>query len=55
MLILISYEDIETSLIEKESGFCYFCYTQGAKIKKSHSLLNIAVAEENPRNWEVDT
>ncbi len=48
----ISYEGIEMkkSPIENESGFSYFCYAQGAKIKKSahHLFLNIAVVKKIP-------
>src|SRR6266487_710918 len=47
---------MKTSSVKKKSGFCYFYYTSGDKIKKNagHLLLDIAVTEENPGYWKVD-
>ncbi len=53
---LISYLEMKTSSVKKESGFRYFYYTSGDKIKNNarHLLLDIAVTEENPGYWKVD-
>jgi hypothetical protein len=53
---LISYLEMKTSSVKEKSGFRYFYYTSGNKIKNSarHLLLDIAVTEENPGYWKVD-
>lgn len=53
---LISYLEMKTSSVKKKSGFRYFYYTTGDKIKMHarHLLLDIAVTEENPGYWKVD-
>jgi hypothetical protein len=53
---LISYLEMKTSSVKEESGFRYFYYTSGDKIKKNarHLLLDIAVTEENSGYWKVD-
>jgi hypothetical protein len=61
--IEISYEnsliylEMKTSSIKIKSGFRYFYYTSGTKIKTNakHLLLDITVTEETPRYWKVDT
>jgi hypothetical protein len=47
---------MKTSSVKEKSGFRYFYYTGGDKIKNSarHLLLDIAVTEENPSYWKVD-
>ena len=52
----ITYLEMKTSSVKEESGFRYFYYTSGDKIKTDarHILLNIAVTEEIPRYWKVD-
>lgn len=53
---LISYLEMKTSSVREKSGFRYFYYTSGDKIKNNarHLLLDIAVTEENPGYWKVD-
>lgn len=53
---LISYLEMKTSSVKEESGFRYFYYTSGNKIKNNarHLLLDIAVTQENPGYWKVD-
>jgi hypothetical protein len=53
---LISYLEMKTSSVKEKSGFRYFYYTRGDKIKNNarHLLLDIAVTEENPGYWKVD-
>lgn len=53
---LISYLEMKTSSVKEKSGFRYFYYTSGDKIKNNarHLLLDIAVTEENPGYWKVD-
>ena len=52
----ITYLEMKTSSVKEESGFRYFYYTSGDKIKTDarHILLNISVSEETPRYWKVD-
>jgi hypothetical protein len=52
----ITYLEMKTSSVIEKSGFRYFYYTGGDKIKSDarHLLLNIAVTEEIPRYWKVD-
>lgn len=60
--IEITYEDsliyleMKTSSVKTKSGFRYFYYTSGGKIKTNakHLLLDITVTEETPRYWKVD-
>lgn len=53
---LIYYLEMKTSSVREKSGFRYFYYTSGDKIKNNarHLLLDIAVTEENPGYWKVD-
>jgi hypothetical protein len=53
---LISYLEMKTSSVKEKSGFRYFYYTSGDKIKNNarHLLLDIAVTEENPGYWKVE-
>lgn len=53
---LIAYLEMKTSSVKEKSGFRYFYYTSGDKIKKNahHLLLDIAVTEESPGYWKVD-
>jgi hypothetical protein len=53
---LISYLEMKTSSVREKSGFRYFYYTSGDKIKNNarHLLLDVAVTEENPGYWKVD-
>ena len=52
----ITYLEMKTSSVKEESGFRYFYYTSGDKIKSDarHLILNIAITEESPRYWKVD-
>jgi hypothetical protein len=52
----ITYLEIKTSSVTGKTGFRYFYYTVGTKIKTDarHVLLNVAVTEESPRYWKVD-
>jgi hypothetical protein len=47
---------MKTSSVKEKSGFLYFYYTSGDKIKNNarHLLLDIAVTEENPGYWKVE-
>jgi len=53
---LTSYLEMKTSSVKEKSGFRYFYYTSGDKIKNNarHLLLDIAVTEENPGYWKVE-
>jgi hypothetical protein len=53
---LVAYLEMKTSSVKEMSGFRYFYYTSGDKIKKNahHLLLDIAVTEESPGYWKVD-
>ena len=53
---LISYLEMKTSSVREKSGFRYFYYTRGDKIKNNarHLLLDIAVTEESSGYWKVD-
>ncbi len=53
---LTSYLEMKTSSVKEKSGFRYFYYTTGDKIKINarHLLLDIAVTEESPSYWKVD-
>ena len=53
---LISYLEMKTSSVREKSGFRYFYYTKGDKIKNNarHLLLDIGVTEENAGYWKVD-
>lgn len=52
----ITYLELKTSSVKEKSGFRYFYYTRGNKIKSNarHLLLNIAVSEESPKYWKID-
>jgi hypothetical protein len=52
----ITYLEMKTSSVKEKSGFRYFYYTGGDKIKANarHLLLNIAITEETPRYWKID-
>jgi len=47
---------MKTSSVKEKSGFRYFYYTVGDKIKTDarHLLLDITVSEETSRYWKVD-
>ncbi len=53
----ITYLEMKTSSVKLNSGFRYFYYTKGDKIKSDarHLLLDVAVTEESPRYWKVDS
>jgi hypothetical protein len=52
----VTYLELKTSSINEKSGFRYFYYTSGNKIKSNarHLLLNISVTEESPKYWKID-
>jgi hypothetical protein len=52
----ITYLEMKTSSIKKESGFRSFYYTSGSKIKANarHLLLYILVTGENSRYWKIE-
>jgi hypothetical protein len=52
----ISYLEMKTSSVKVKSGFRYFYFTSGDKIKNDahHLLLDVAVTQENPGYWKVD-
>ena len=54
---LISYLEMKTSSVREKSGFRYFYYSSGDKIKHDarHLLLDITVTEENPGYWKIDS
>ena len=47
---------MKTSSVKEKSGFRYFYYTSGNKIKSNarHLLLNISVSEESSKYWKID-
>lgn len=53
----VIYLEMKTSAVKTNSGFRYFYYTGGDKIKTNakHLLLDITVTEETPRYWKVDS
>jgi hypothetical protein len=53
---LVAYLEMKTSSVKEKSGFRYFYYTSGEKIKQNarHLLLDIAVTQENPNYWKAD-
>jgi hypothetical protein len=50
------YLEMKTSSVILESGFRYFYYTSGKKIKSDakHLLLDITVSRENPDYWKIE-
>ena len=48
---------MKTSAVKKNSGFRYFYYTSGEKIKTDakHLLLDITVTEDASRYWKIDS
>ena len=52
----ITYLELKTSSVKEKSGFRYFYYTSGNKIKSNarHLLLNISVSEESSKYWKID-
>lgn len=50
------YLEMKTSAVILESGFRYFYYTSGKKIKTDakHILLDITVSRENPDYWKIE-
>jgi hypothetical protein len=50
------YLEMKTSAVILESGFRYFYYTSGKKIKSDakHLLLDITVSRENPDYWKIE-
>ena len=53
----IIYLEMKTSAVKKNSGFRFFYYTGGDKIKADarHLLLDIILTEETSRYWKVDS
>ena len=53
----IIYLEMKTSAVKKNSGFRFFYYTSGDKIKADarHLLLDIILTEETSRYWKVDS
>jgi hypothetical protein len=53
----ITYLEMKTSSVKEKSGFRYFYYTSGEKIRASarHILLSIAATQESPRYWKIDS